>query len=158
MIGYKMGSALLEIYTMVKTSLVETKDFSSDTLQAWAKNRHGYQHGNAFCQGKFLKDQPQTLGQETWPLEDSNFKPFVVFIFTSYPPYQPLPQPTFLELKFLIDRCTFSPNTLLNFRNIQAPLKLIIFCPSCQRATVVVFTNFINTWKCALVIQIHERQ
>ena len=67
MVGYEMGSSRVGVYQW-RTSSVN------------GKNDMVGQHSNTFCKGsspevKFL-GQPQTLGQETWPLENSNLRLF----------------------------------------------------------------------------------
>ena len=45
--------------------------------------------------------QPQTLGQETWPLENSSSRHLLFIYFTSCVPYQLLPQITLSWAKIL---------------------------------------------------------
>ena len=71
MVGYEMGFLPNMVYTTTKTSLVEN-------LKHGIKSDIAGQHGNTFCyknspEVKFLR-QPQTLMQETWPLENFDLR------------------------------------------------------------------------------------
>ena len=101
MVGYEMGSSRVGVYQW-RTSSVN------------GKNDMVGQHSNTFCKGsspevKFL-GQPQTLGQETWPLENSNLRLFFLLFFPSCMPWQPLSQITVSwRLKFLTNWSTSPP-------------------------------------------------
>ena len=66
-----MGSSSAGVYTMAKTSMMDEKNDMATNMATF------------FCQGsspevEFLK-QPQTLGQDTWPPENSNLRFFLVY-------------------------------------------------------------------------------
>jgi hypothetical protein len=64
MIGYEMGSSLVEVYTLVKTSPVD--NFKHELRNDMA---------TLFCSRSYLEvkflGQSQTLGHETWPPKNS---------------------------------------------------------------------------------------
>ena len=93
-------------YTTSKRPLVE------NIVQCtWMKKWHGCQCGDTFLTGsspevKFLA-QPQSLGQETWPPENSNLNKYFI-VFSSSPTYHPLPPNNLVWAKTLYRLVHFS--------------------------------------------------
>ena len=78
MIGNKVGSSLMRVYTTGNTSLVENSKHTCKNIMD--ANMARFFAREVLQSSKFL-GQPQTLIQETWPQENSNFRHFLELFF-----------------------------------------------------------------------------